>query len=351
VKATLTLARSDLRPIEQTLVVQRGEELREYKFVVTKSELVPAKEVQNVFEIEPELLGKEPAGKSSAGESVVRKDADPASTTSTSAFASTELEIDVAYLLNQAKADRNEQVALTRSASGSLRVEGVVDTAERRAEFLRVLSPVSNNPAVSIQIRTVAEAANQKVAAEKQSVREFEETSNTSAVEDELRAYFEKRGLARDAVDESVRSYTSRVVNHGYRALFHAVELKRLVERFARVDMRTVTPDARAKWVAMMRDHANACARETVALRRELEPVFFSGAAAESVEDLSINSDADLARAIERLHKLALANNEAIGHAFTISARSSAAAFKASQFKRSLEVAARLSDRISEYSP
>jgi RNA polymerase sigma factor (sigma-70 family) len=351
VKATLTLARSDLRPIEQTLVVQRGEELREYKFVVTESELVPAKEVQNVFEIEPEFLGKEPAGKSSAGESVVRKDADPASTTSTSAFASTELEIDVAYLLNQAKADRNEQVALTRSASGSLRVEGVVDTAERRAEFLRVLGPVSNNPAVSIQIRTVAEAANQKVAAEKQSVREFEETSNTSAVEDELRVYFEKRGLARDAVDESVRSYTSRVVNHGYRALFHAVELKRLVERFARVDMRTVTPDARAKWVAMMRDHANACARETVALRRELEPVFFSGAAAESVEDLSINSDADLARAIERLHKLTLANNEAIGHAFTISARSSAAAFKASQFKRSLEVAARLSDRISEYSP
>jgi hypothetical protein len=253
-------------------------------------------------------------------------------------------------LLNQAKADRNEQVALTRSASGSLRVEGVVDTAERREEFLRVLSPVSNNPAVSIQIRTVAEATNQKGTAEKQSVREVEETSNTSAVEEELRAFFEKRGLGREAVDEAVRSYSSRVVNHSYRALFHAVELNRLVERFARVDMRTVTPDARSKWLAMMRDHANACARETAALQRELNPVF-SGSAAEKVEEFSINSDADLTRAIERLHKLALANNEAVGQAFTISSRSSAAAFKSAQFKRSLELAAQLSDRISDYSP
>jgi len=350
VKATLTLGRSDLRPIEQTLVVQRGEELREYKFVVTRSEAFPAKEGPNVFEIEPELSGKEPSGKSTTGDSPIRKDADPPSTTSSSAFASTELEIDVAYLLNLAKADRNEQVALTRSASGSLRVEGVVDTAERREEFLRVLSPVSNNPAVSIQIRTVAEAANQKVTAEKQSVREVEETSETSAVEDELRAYYEKRGLSREAVDESVRLYSSRVVNHGYRALFHAVELKRLVERFARVDMRTVTPDARSKWLAMMRDHANACARETAALRRELDPVFFSTTTAEGVEDFVVNSDADLTRAIERLHKLALANKEAISQAFTISARSSAATFKSRQFERSLEVAARLSNRISEYS-
>jgi hypothetical protein len=181
-------------------------------------------------------------------------------------------------------------------------------------------------------------------------VREFEETSESSAVEGELRAYFEKRGLGREAVDESVRSYSSRVVNHGYRALFHAVELKRLVERFARVDMRTVTPDARSKWLAMMRDHANACARETAALRRELNPIFFTSSAAEGAEDFAVNNDADLTRAIERLHKLALANKEAVSQAFTISARSSAAAFKSPQFERSLEIAARLSNRISEYS-
>ena len=42
-KATLTLNLSDLRPIEQTLLVQRGGELREYRFAEASFELVPAK--------------------------------------------------------------------------------------------------------------------------------------------------------------------------------------------------------------------------------------------------------------------------------------------------------------------
>src|SRR5688572_474998 len=347
VKATLTLAKSNLHPIEQTLVVQRGEELREYKFVETLFELLPAKNVApNVFEIDRELAGAVPA--SGAGSSGFRTvNAGPPATSAT-VSASTELEIDVAYLLNQAKADRNEQVALTRSASGSLRVEGVVDTAERRDAFLRALRPVSNNPAVSIEIRTVAEAAKQRSAPVRETVREFKDTGNTIAVDDELRAYFSRGGLSSEGVDESVRSHSSRVVNHSYRALFHAVELKRLVARFARVDLRTVAPDARSKWLEMMREHALAYQRETAALRRQLQPIFFSATPANVAEDLAVNSDADLTRAVERLHRTALANNKAISLAFTLSTESSAAAFKSPQFR--LEGAARLAERIAQYS-
>ncbi|HEY2962901.1 MAG TPA: RNA polymerase sigma factor [Pyrinomonadaceae bacterium] len=350
VKATLTLARSDLHAIEQTLVVQRGDELREYKFVETKFDLLHTEDVApGVFEIEPELAGE--ASASRTGDSGLRKlGTGPASSTSTTAFASAELEVDVAYLLNHVKADRSEQVTLTRSASGSLRVEGVVENAARREEFLRALGPVRHNPAVTIQIQTVAEASKQQTAPGTQSVREVKETANTIAVDDELRNYYSNRGLSGEALDEAVRTYSSRVVNHGYRALFHAVELKRLVSRFARVDMRAVAPDARSKWLEMMGEHASAYARETAALRRELQPVFLSETSPDVIEDFAISSDADLARAVERLHRLAIASNEAIGQAFTISTQSSAAAFKSTQFRRNLEAAARLSERISQYS-
>ena len=67
------------------------------------------------------------------------------------------------------------------------------------------------------------------------------------------------------------------------------------------------------------------------------------------VEDVAIDSDADLTRAVDRLHRLALANNDAIRQAFTISKASSASAFKSPQFRRNLEEAARLADRISRY--
>ena len=348
-KATLTLAKSDLHAIEQTLLVQRGPELREYKFVEIAFALLPSGTVlPQIFQIDPELAGENRTIGSAADAGPHNANTGSPSITSNPAIASTELEIDVAYLLNQAKADRNEQVALTRSASGSLRVEGVFESIERRDEFLRVLRPVANNPAVAINLRTVAEVSRQQVNRGKQSVREVEDTANTIAVDQELRDYFSRRGLSGEALDESVRSYSSRIVNHGYRALFRAIELKRLAVRFAHVDMRTVAPDARAKWLEMVRDHAAALNRETTALRRELEPIFFSETSANGVEDFTIDNDADLTRAIERLHRLALANNEAIRQAFTISSESSAAAFKSPQFARGLAGAAGLSSRIAQ---
>ncbi|HEV2836988.1 MAG TPA: RNA polymerase sigma factor [Pyrinomonadaceae bacterium] len=349
IKATLTLSKDDLHAVEQTLVVQRGAELREYKFVETASELLPSRAVgPNVFQIDPELAGEIRTSKGAAAPPITKNTADPTPTTSNPSVASAELEIDVAYLLNQAKADRNEQVTLTRSASGSLRVEGILESNERREEFLRVLRPVANNPAVIIQLRTVSEATTQAAPQGKQSIREIEDTVNTIAVDQELRDYFSRRGLTGEALDQSVRSYSSRVVNHSYQALFHAIELRRLALRFAHVDMRTVAPDARTKWLAMVRERALAFNRETVALRRELQPIFLSDASSTTLEDFTTDNDAELTRAIERLHRMALANSQAISQAFTISAESSAVAFKSQQFSRSLEGAVTLSNRISQ---
>ena len=89
----------------------------------------------SAFEIEPELIGG--AGQLGRPGDWALRDltssrVPPSPSTSTPSPASAELEVDVAYLLNQAKADRNEQVALTRSAGGSLRVEGVVDTSRAK---------------------------------------------------------------------------------------------------------------------------------------------------------------------------------------------------------------------------
>jgi hypothetical protein len=264
------------------------------------------------------------------------------------AVASAELEVDVAYLLNQAKADRNEQVTLTRSAGGSLRVEGLVDDEQRKSELLRALAPVSQNPAVTIEIRTIAEALKQRTSVSGPvSVRQTEATANTVAVDSELREYFSQRGKAGD-LDEAVRSFSSTTVNRAYRALFHAVSLQRVVNRFANVDMRTVTPDARAKWLAMVRDHARAYAREMAILREELRPIFFAGASSGVVDENAITNDRDLAVTVERLHKLALANNEAVRTAFTISTRSSSAALKSSFWSLSAN-AERLAQQIERY--
>jgi hypothetical protein len=251
-------------------------------------------------------------------------------------------------LLNRAKADRNEQVNLTRSAGGSLRVEGVVDTQQRKDEFVRALAALSNNPAVKIEIRTVAEASQHQSPTGPVIVEGAEETANTIAADEELRAYFEKRN-PNGSTDEAIRSYSSRTVNRAYRALFQVIELKQLINRFANVDMRTVAPDARAKFLAMVHEHALAFERENAVLRQEIGPVFFPGQALTAAEEVSIQSDADLARAIERLHKLALSNTNAIRSALTISSHSSAAAIKSAAFWQSIQRAESLAKRIQQY--
>lgn len=352
-KATLTLSQSDLRPIEQTLLVQVGGELREYRFAEASFELVPGKAVDKaVFEVEPELIGgARPTGRTGdwAHRDLTSSRVPPLMSALTPAVASAELEVDVAYLLNHAKADRNEQVALTRSAGGSLRVEGIVETEQRKQELLRALAPVSQNPAVTIDIRTVDEALQRTPAPSAISIYEAGVTASTVAVDRELREYFSKHNsIANDDLDEAVRSFSSRTVKRAYDALFQAIALKRVVNRFANVDMRTVAPDARAKWLAMVGDRAGAFSRETAILRRELQPIFFAGAEVNAVEPLAIASDEDLGIAVERLHKLALANNGAVAGALTISSRSSAAALKSSFWRLSAEAQA-LAQAIERY--
>jgi len=138
-------------------------------------------------------------------------------------------------------------------------------------------------------------------------------------------------------------------VKRAYEALFHAIELKRLVSRFANVDMQSVAPGAREKWIGMLHEHAAAFEKETAALRQEIQPVFFPGASAPGIDGGVINNDADLARAVERLHKFALLNNDAVRSAFTTSSQSSAVAIKSAAFWQTLYKAEELAHKIQHY--
>jgi hypothetical protein len=353
-KATLTIGKSDLHPIEQTLIVEVDGALREFRFVEASFERLPTKSVAPaVFEVEPELLGGDGAtggsGKAARLELTSTR-TPPSLVNSAPVSASAELEVDVAFLLNQAKADRNEQISLSRTESGVLLVEGVVDNQERKESLLNALAPVRNNPAVRIQIQTVAEATNASRQQRSVTLLDTQDTANTVAVDSDLRNYFSKsnQAVSAESLDESVRTFSSRIVNRSYRALFHAIELKALVNRFANVDMNTVTPDARAKWIEMLHRHAAAFERENGLLRQEIQPLFFPGATSNVVDGTEVSNDAEFRSVVARLHSLALSNNEAVRSGFTISSQSSNAV-KSPQFWRSLIAAEKLAAQIKQY--
>jgi RNA polymerase sigma factor (sigma-70 family) len=351
VRGELWLNKADLHAFRMTLAVRRGGETIEYRLIEGGLERRRAGEVPpTVYRLEPELLGAPRVMKTEGG-AVQTQGGDggqPSHAESqTAPVASAELEVEVAYLLNKIKANLGEQVSMGRTTGGALRVEALVESEERKGAILSALGPVLNNPAVVVEVSTVAEALAKRGPARDASVTEREVVVEAGRIpaDAELRAHFAARLADPSRVDAEIKQFAARAMSHSRQALLHASALKRMANRFTPAQARALSEDARAKWLAMVREHAGAYAREVAALRAQLSSVFGGGAGV-GAEGLG---DADAAQASERLLQLSYAQDSAVRSAFTISEEGrSAAAVKSPQFWRTLSVSERLAAEIQK---
>ena len=340
--ASLTLTRGNLHAIEQRMIVVRNGDRREYRFSEAAFEKKSTGSVPpDVFQTDPELLPERTKSRTEDKTTAAIDSTDHKSPAD--AVASPELEIEVTYLLNRIKANLGEQVSLTRTAAGALRIEALAENDARKNEILRALSPVRNNPAVKVEVSTVAEALKRPSNGSKNAtVREVEVANNRTPADAELRAYFSAR-LVGEAIDEEINRYTNRVMAHSRQALLHASALKKLATRFSPEQMHGLDAAAQAKWLAMIREQATGYQREVATLRQELRPIFNGSSAATD----EVVTEANLAQAADRLVELSYANDEAVRAALTISAEGkSAAVIKSAQFWHSLSSAEKLAEGI-----
>jgi hypothetical protein len=271
--------------------------------------------------------------------------------------ATTELEVEVLRLLNQAKADLGEQVSVTRTPEGQLRVQALVETEKRKSEIGQALSAVANHPAVKIEVETVAEALRLRppgnAATSPVVVESAEATVNAIPADSELRRYISGRGLSGRQLEEEIRRFADRALGRSREALQHARALKSLVNRFSVEQLQALAPEGRAKWLALIRGHAQTLRQETTRLRQELSPVFWPSApAAETDQEIPMAGAEELMRAAERLLELCTAHDRVISAAFAISPNTErAAAVKDQQFERSLRRAESLAAKIQNPAP
>lgn len=354
IKAALTLSRADLHAIEQTLTVKRGDEVREYRLTEASFERrAPNAVAPSVFELEPELSALPASGTGKGAELTSKERAELRPTQPMRAIATAELEVEVLRLLSQAGADLGEQVSVTRTPDGPLVVQGIVDTDQRKGEILRGLSSVDKNPAVQIEITTVAEALRRQPVTGRQStpttVERVEASSTAIPVDAELRRYLSSRGTPANEIDEEISRFARRTMGQSLNALQHAWALKRLAERFSAEDLRTLTPDARSKWLSMIHQHAQVLEHEIANLRAELNPVFPGVSSIDAGDEPSVGTtDQELQQAIARLFELCSGQEQAIRSAFAVARTSSGASVvRSAQFWRSLHTAEKLAMKIS----
>ena len=353
IKATLTLSKPDLHATEETITLQQGNERREYRMMETSYERRPTSTVAPaVFEPEPELTG-DAATRGHGDTELVPGSPRLPIAASPATIATAELEVEVLRLINRAGADLGDQVTVRRTPEGQLLVQGMVETIRRKEEILRALDSVTDNPAVKLKIQTIAEALKEQAkqrdsSANPTTVEHLESGASKVAVDAELRRYFTTKGLSGAQLDQSVNQFAARMVEWSLQAMRHASALDRLAQRFSSEQLRTLDPEARKKWLGLLRGHAQAIARDVEGLRGELAPFISSGSGSESQPAFDINSDQDLQQAIHRLFQLCSANDQLIRSAFTISeSGSKGSAINSPQFFRSLRECESLASRIS----
>lgn len=266
----------------------------------------------------------------------------------TQPVATADLEVEALRLLNQVGADLGEQISVKRTSEGVLQISGIVETEQRKTEIINALAPIANNPAVRVEIQTVAEAVAKQshTPTPSLSTRAVQIAGNTMAAEPDLRAYFAREGKD---TDEAVRQYAARMVSLSGQAMDHLWAMKRLLNQFSPEELRALTPEARTKWLGLIRAHARSYQQTTQSLRRELQPVFFPGqsTAGASAEGAGIADTNELARAVEQIFELGSSNDRVIRSAFTTSAGGvMTTVIKAPQFWQALKNGESLAAKI-----
>ncbi len=263
-------------------------------------------------------------------------------------IATADLEVEALRLLNQVGADLGEQISVKRTSDGTLQINGIVETAQRKTEIINALAPIANNPAIRVEIQTVAEAVAKQshTPTPSPSTRAVEIAGNTMAAEPELRAYFTRDG---GNTDEAVRKYAARMVGLSNQGMDHLWAMKRLLNQFSPEEQRALTPQARDKWFGLIRAHARSYQQSSQSLRRELQPMFFpsQSAAGVSADGAGIADTNELSRSVEQLFELGSSNDRVIRSAFTSSSGGvMTTVIKAPQFWQSLKNAEAQAARI-----
>ena len=259
--------------------------------------------------------------------------------------ADADLEVEVISLLHSAGADTGEQVEVNRQANGPVVINGIVETEKRKKEIIAALRSVQENPAVRINVKTVEEAIaeqNQIASKLKQNNKNPSGVPNVQlemrsvegksfAAEAEVRAYFVKQG----AGDDAVKKYAAGVVSRSNEAMRYTYALRRLKAQFTPEQFKNLKPEARTKWLGLVKSYASSYQNEINALRRELQPVF--GGVSNSGNAAGIGSDAEIFAAIDQMFAAGEASDRAVKAAFTTSdAKSAGSGLKSAQFWNNL---------------
>lgn len=256
VESSLVVRAADWRPVQQRLRVQGVSGIREYELTEIAYEVVPRSSLDAAVFDSPEQ--SRPA--SGVPEPALALPA-PLET----AHPPIETVIQALYALHRAHACLGENVEVLRDATGTVIVQGVVGTAERKEQIQAALEPVRD---LVVRIKTIEEAQSASVPAAP--ARVVEPPEARSAAES-------RRSPIQEALKDRVSA--DRIGELAYRAVSlsedwaaDAWALRNLAEAIPANEVVNLSGSGRAMLAGMVQDHAGRLQSQVSACRSEFRP-------------------------------------------------------------------------------
>lgn len=294
VEAALVVRARDWHPVGQRWQV-RGEG-GDLVYELTET----AYEVVSLNTVSPALFGEQPVTSSAATPTMPRGAPSPTPSfkplPSAAELAVAELEARSA--LHRVGADLGEQIEVVRQPAGEVEVRGLTETAERKMELLAALQHI---PHVALKIRTFEEAAREAASSRPSAPgraagaaaeikgpptavatpteeRATQVVGSRAPMQGHLEKYFARRAAASEPRDvrRQVEEFSNRALALSGAALAEAWALRRLAERYRGAELAELSPPARRKLEALVRDHVKALRRRADASHVLLRPVLLS---------------------------------------------------------------------------
>jgi RNA polymerase sigma factor (sigma-70 family) len=259
VEASLVLDGSTLRPVSETVSVQTGSDIREYRFQRLTYEVVPGNEERD-SDFAPDAtlasLHSSPTVLPNVGNRTAQ------------------LALQAFQLLSNLGPDVESVVDLDRLPDGSVQISGVLPTKEGKAAIVHVFRSLRSDGQLKLALHSsdeLSEATVQRTAITVESLAPIAVDGEHIPLDPEIRSALSAQGLSGSTLDERIHEIASDTLGHAARMHREAWTICQITANdFSPNEIRLMPPEDKILWLTLLDKHIRSLGQELSSLDADL---------------------------------------------------------------------------------
>ncbi|AXC15548.1 hypothetical protein ACPOL_6312 [Acidisarcina polymorpha] len=260
VEATLHIASDSMRPVAETLELQQGNTRRKYRFREVAYEVVPASEIHDA-DFRPASMSEATHLSTPEGGNA---------TTDTA-----QLILQILEALSKQQQPVQDSIDVERGPDDKVTISGVLPSSSEKQAFMRSLKSVQGFNTLTMDLHSLEDQQTAESFAAKTLMvsNPISISDGRIALDGVLRDPLQAQGIEGSELDTRVHASAAALVEAGAELHREAWLADQIATKDFRADeLQAMRPDKRARWLALLKLHLDACANHAKVIAKSLDP-------------------------------------------------------------------------------